>query len=117
MTTFTATGVADPGLSYTQPKVYVNAVTDTHWPAGGLFMPFVQVTLVVGQAYLYVQGNSSGLCTARTFVPIPGGAYLPGGVDIPPGAFVATQTTYWLYVLPAGPATYSDPLTAQVLVG
>jgi hypothetical protein len=116
MTTFTATGVADPGLSYTQPRVFQNAVVDTHWPIGGLFMPFIAVNVVVGRTYSYNVGNSSGLCTDRVFTPIPGGAYSPGGVEIPPGPFIATQTLYWLYVLPGGPATYGDPVTATVLL-
>lgn len=80
-------------------KVFTNLI-----PAGSAYpvtparalSSYVTVTgLVVGQRYFYTAGNSYTLSTAALADQIP------SGTQITPGSFIATQTSYLVWGLPA----------------
>ena len=109
--------VFDPGFSQNR-TVLVNAFSDYVWPSGQPtgFPMMIRVTTVIGRSYTYIQAESFGLASARLFTPILGGAWTPGGPYIPPGNFVATLTTYWLFAIPGeSPVVIGDPVNARVL--
>lgn len=67
------------------------------WPSVPIgSLPSVTLTLVVGQKYLFIQGNAD-LLTSDFVSTVSPPSTLPGTTTIDPGVFTATQTTYYLW--------------------